>query len=104
MSSRAAFLVQILLPKETGSSEPVRQQWFNGLRKELTEKLAARPVYPWPGRGPVAGGGETDRDSIAKFMADDIEDAFWRAHCLNGSNGTRLGHQILIRAQEMKQS
>jgi hypothetical protein len=52
----------------------------------------------------VAGGGETDHDSIAEFMADDIEDALWRAHCLNGSNGTRLGHQILIRAQEMKQS
>jgi hypothetical protein len=38
MSSRAAFLVQILLPKETGSGEPMRQQWF-GLLKELTEKF-----------------------------------------------------------------
>jgi hypothetical protein len=104
MNSRAAFLVQILLPKETGSGEPIRQQWFNGLLKELTEKFGGATSFI---RGPAEGlwksGGETERDGIAviEIMADDIEDAFWRS--LRERLERELGlNEIVIRAQEIR--
>jgi hypothetical protein len=104
MSSRAAFLVQILLPKETGSGEPIRQQWFNGLLKELTETFGGATSFI---RGPAEGlwqsGGETERDSIAviEIMADDIEEAFWRS--LRERLERELGQdEIVIRAHEIR--
>jgi len=104
MSSRPTFLVQILLPKQTGSGEPIRQQWFNSLLKELTETFGGATSFI---RGPAQGlwqsRGETQRDSIAviEIMADNLEDAFWRS--LRKRLERELGQdEIVIRAQEIR--
>ena len=34
--SPPSWLVQILLPKETGNGEPISRKWFEALLKELT--------------------------------------------------------------------
>ena len=69
MNSRAAFLVQILLPKETGSGEPLLRIAYttDGIVRQgpvtlrtrdierLREALAARPAFV-DALGPKAGG------------------------------------------------
>ena len=38
MNAGPSHLVEILLPKETGSGQSAAQQWFKNLLKELTER------------------------------------------------------------------
>jgi hypothetical protein len=104
MNERRTYLVQILLPKETGSGEPIRQEWFNGLLKDLTETFGGATSFI---RGPAEGlwqsGGETERDSIAviEIMADNLEDAFWRS--LRERLERELGQdEIVILAKEIR--
>ena len=63
-SAQLSYLVEILLPKESGNGQPVRQKWFEDLLKELTGSLAAPPAAGW-GQGLWRSGGETQRDHIA---------------------------------------
>jgi len=39
MSAGPSHLVQILLPKKTGSGRPIRKEWFDGFFKNLTDKF-----------------------------------------------------------------
>jgi hypothetical protein len=40
-----SYLVQILLPKETGKGEPVSQQWFENFLKELTDQFGGATSF-----------------------------------------------------------
>ena len=74
--------MQILLPKETGGSEPVSRQWFDTLLKELTDRFGgATSFLRSPGEGLWQNGGEKERDSIAviEVMAEEVDTAYWRS-------------------------
>ena len=61
----ASYLVDILLPKDTGNGEPVSQKWFEFFLKELTDKVGgATSFVRSPGHGLWRDGGGTDRDTI----------------------------------------
>ena len=52
MTIGAAYLIQILLPKETRSGEPVSREWFEGFLKELTKTFGGVTSYVRsPGQG-----------------------------------------------------
>jgi hypothetical protein len=56
----ASYLIQILLPKETGSGEPVSREWFEGFLKELTDTFGGATSYVRsPGQGLWRKGGAT---------------------------------------------
>jgi hypothetical protein len=101
----ASHLVQIILPKETGSGEPVSQEWFEGLLKELTEKFGgATSFVRAPGQGLWCSGGETERDNIAviEVMTERLVPEYWRS--LRETLEAELRQEeIVIRAQEIIQ-
>jgi hypothetical protein len=104
MSARSgSYLVQILVPKEASSGEPVGQKWFDGLLKELTDKFGGVTSFiRAPGEGLWRTGGETQRDNIAvvEVMVKDIDRAFW--HSLRQRIERDLGQsEIITRAQEI---
>jgi hypothetical protein len=98
-----SYLVQILLPKESGSGQAVEQKWFDCLLKELTDKFGgATSFLRAPGEGLWRNGGVTQQDNIAvvEVMAKELDPAFW------GSLRERMERdlsqdQIVIRAHEI---
>ena len=102
MSPRS-YLVQILLPKETGDGQPISQQWFEALLKELTEKFGgATSFVRAPGQGLWESGGDDEKDNIAviEVMAEGLDQPS------GGPCARRLGaelsqEEIVIRAQEI---
>ncbi len=68
----AVHLVQILLPKETGNGEPISQDWFEGLLKELTGKFGgATSFVRAPAQGLWRSGGETGARQYRGRRGDD---------------------------------
>jgi hypothetical protein len=98
-----AYLVQILLPKETGRGEPISKEWFEELLEELTDKFGgATSFVRSPGQGLWRSGGQTERDSIAvvEVMAERLLPDYWRS--LRQRLQKELGQEeIVIRAQEI---
>jgi hypothetical protein len=71
-----SYLVEILLPKESGQGEPIRQRWFEELLSELTRKFGGVTSFVRAsGQGLWRSGGETQRDNIAviEVMAGQLE-------------------------------
>jgi hypothetical protein len=103
--SPPSWLVQILLPKETGSGHPISQTWFEALLKELTEKFGgATSFIRAPGQGLWESGGGVERDNIAviEVMAEELNRLFWRS--LRERLESELSQEeIVIRAQEIRQ-
>jgi hypothetical protein len=78
----ASYLVEILLPMDTGNGEPVSQKWFEDFLKELTDKFGgATSFVRSPGHGLWRDGGGTDRDTIVvvEVMAEKLEQDYWRS-------------------------
>ena len=66
--SPPSWLVQVLLPKETASGQPISQKWFEALLKELTEKFGgATSFIRAPRPGPV---GERQRCGAQQYRGD----------------------------------
>src|SRR4051812_45862593 len=103
MRAGPSHLVQILLPKETGTGQPISQKWFESLLKELTDKFGgATSFVRAPGQGLWRTGGEVERDNIAviEVMTEELDRDFWQA--LPGRLERELSQEeIVIRAQEM---
>ena len=101
--SGSSHLVEILLPKETGSGAPINQKWFDSLLKELTDKFGgATSFVRAPAQGLWRSGGEVEKDNIAviEIMAESLDTAFWQ--CLRGRLERELSQQaIVIRVQEI---
>jgi hypothetical protein len=77
----ASYLVEILLPKQTGDGKPVTQEWFEEFLKELAEKFGgATSFLRSPGLGLWRSGGGTDHDTIAviEVMTDQLAPNYWR--------------------------
>ena len=101
----ASHLVQILLPKETGSGEPISQGWFEELLEELTREFGgATSFVRAPGQGLWRDGSETERDNIAvvEVMTERLESEFWRS-LRERLEAELRQEQIIIRAQEFVQ-
>ena len=103
MSGRPNYLVQILLPKETGTGQPVAKDWFDGFLKELTDEFGGVTSFlRAPGQGLWQSGSGTQKDSIAvvEVMVDRLNPTFWQ------SVRERLERElsqdeIVIRAQQI---
>ena len=104
MSAAPSHLVQILLPKETGSGQPIGKDWFDGFLKELTEKFGgATSFLRAPGRGLWQRGSGTEKDSIAvvEVMAEEIDCAYWQS-LRERLERVLSQEEIVIRAQEIR--
>lgn len=103
MSSRRSHLVQVLLPKEAGTGQPIPKYWFDGFLKELTDEFGGVTSFlRAPGQGLWQGGRGTEKDSIAvvEVMVDRLDPAFWRL--LRERVERELSQdEIVIRAQEI---
>jgi len=98
-----SYLVQILVPKETGKGEAVSKEWFDNLLQELTDKfVGATSFVRAPGQGLWRSGGTTEQDNIAviEVMAAKLAPEFWR--CLRERLQRELSQEeTVIRAQEI---
>ncbi|MEY9418008.1 hypothetical protein ABIF69_004450 [Bradyrhizobium japonicum] len=77
-----SYLVQVLVPKETGKGEPVSKEWFDDFLQELTAKFGgATSFVRSPGQGLWRSGGTTECDEVAvvEVMAAKLAPEFWRA-------------------------
>jgi hypothetical protein len=102
---QTSYLVQILLPRETGHGKPIGQRWFEGLLTELTGKFGgATSFMRAPGLGLWRNGDETQRDNIAviEVMAGQLDLEYWKR--LRERLERELSQQeVVIRAQEIRQ-
>lgn len=97
-----SYLVQILVPKETGKGEPVSKEWFEQFLQELTERFGgATSFVRAPGQGLWRSDGTTARDNIAviEVMAAKLAPEFWRS-LRERLEGELAQEEIVIRAQE----
>ena len=103
MSHAPSYLVQILLPKETGSGQPIPQSWFETFLKELTEKFGGVTSFArTPAEGLWRSGDKTEGDNIAviEVMTPHLVPEYWGA--LRKRLETDLCQQeIVIRAQQI---
>jgi hypothetical protein len=102
MSARPSHLVQILLPKETGSGQSISKEWFDGFLKTLTDKFGgATSFLRAPGQGLWQSGGGTEKDVI-EVMVERLDHPYWQA--LRERLEQELSQEeIVIRAQEIVQ-
>ena len=102
--TQKSYLVEILLPKETGNGKPIGQKWFEDLLTELTGKFGgATSFIRAPGLGLWRSDGETQRDNIAviEVMAGQLEPEYWTR--LRERVERELSQEeIVIRAQEIR--
>ncbi|MBV9561983.1 MAG: hypothetical protein JOY90_16290 [Bradyrhizobium sp.] len=99
------YLVQMLLPKETGHGEKVSKAWFDHLLKDLTDKFGgATSFLRAPGEGLWDSGGGTERDAVAvvEVMTDQLLPDYWRA-LRKRLEAELVQDEIVIRAQEIIQ-
>jgi hypothetical protein len=104
MSASPSHLVQILLPKETGTGEAIGKDWFDGFLKELMDKFGgATSFLRAPGQGLWQSGGGTAKDNIAvvEVMAERLDPSYWQS--LRERLERELSQEeIVIRAQEIR--
>jgi hypothetical protein len=97
------YLVQILLPKETGDGQAVSKDWFEAFLKELTGKFGgATSFVRAAGQGLWRDGSETERDTIAvvEVMAEELAREYWSS--LRKRLESELSQEeIVIRAQQI---
>lgn len=98
-----SHLVQILLPKQTGTGEPISGQWFDGLLCELTEKFGGVTSFiRAPGRGLWQNRGATAEDDIAviEVMVTELDPTYWRTF-RSRLERELSQEELVIRAQEI---
>jgi hypothetical protein len=97
------YLVQILLPKETGAGQSVSKEWFEAFLKELTGRFGGVTSFVRsPGQGFWQEGNETERDTIAvvEVMAEELARDYWSS--LRKRLESELSQEeIVIRAQQI---
>ncbi|MGL9622340.1 hypothetical protein QRQ56_30600 [Bradyrhizobium sp. U531] len=98
-----SYLVQILVPKETGRGRPVTKNWFDEFLQELTDKFGgATSFVRSPGQGLWRSGDTTERDDVAvvEVMAAKLAPEFW-ASLRQRLERELAQEEIVIRAQEI---
>ena len=104
MSADPLYLVQILLPKETGKGEPIGKDWFDRFLKELTDEFGGATSFlraPGQGLWQSGGGTETDRIAVVEVMAERLDASYWQS--LRERLERELSQEeIVVRAQEIR--
>ncbi|MCP1738289.1 hypothetical protein [Bradyrhizobium japonicum] len=80
-----SYVVQILVPTQTGKGEPVSTEWFDNFLQELTDRFGgATSFVRAPGQGLWRSDGTTERDTIAvlEVMAAKLAPRTCRHHRL----------------------
>jgi len=98
----SSYLVELLLPRQSGNGEPVDMNWFEKLLAELTAKFGGVTSFVRaPGKGLWRDSGKVEQDNIAaiEVMTADIDPAYW------AKLRERLEHElsqeeIVVRAHE----
>jgi hypothetical protein len=66
MSASPTHLVQILLPKETGTGQPIAKNWFENFLKELTDEFGGVTSFLLaPGKGLWQSGSGTHTRALS---------------------------------------
>src|ERR1044072_6537114 len=101
----SSYLIQIIMPKETGQGERVSKEWFESFLKELTDKFGgATSFVRSPRQGLWRTEDEPQRDNIAivEIMVAKLAKYSWRS--LRQRLERQLSQEeIVIRAQEVIQ-
>jgi hypothetical protein len=100
----ASYLVELLLPRQTGNGEPVTMDWFEQLLAELTAKFGGVTSFVRaPGKGLWQDDGQIEQDNIAviEVMTTEIDLTYWAA--LRQRLEQELSQQeIVVRAHETR--
>jgi len=98
-------LVQILLPLNDNAQEPLHQEEFRRVRRELTERFGGLTVHM---RAPAEGRWQknenhTSRDDIVIFevMASELDADWWRQY-RHELEGRFRQDVIVVRAQQTR--
>jgi hypothetical protein len=104
IAGRTSYLVEILLPKETGRGDFIGHKWFENLLAELAGKFGGPTSFlRSSGQGLWRSGGEIQRDNIAviEVMADQLEPQYWKG--LRERLERELSQdEVVIRAYEIR--
>ena len=74
-----SYLIEILLPTTAGDGQPVHQDHFEQLLRELTDRFGgATSFVRLPGHGLWETGGNVETENIAviEVMTDDLDELF----------------------------
>jgi hypothetical protein len=99
-----SYLVELLLPRQTGNGEPVAMDGFEQLLAELTAKFGGVTSFVRaPGKGLWRSGGKVERDSIAviEVMTAEIDPAYW-AKLRERLEKELAQDEIVVRAHETR--
>ena len=99
-----SYLVELLLPCQTGKGEPVSMDSFEQLLVELTAKFGGVTSFVRaPGKGLWQDGGKVEEDSIAviEVMTADIDPTYW-AQLRERLERELAQDEIVVRAHETR--
>jgi len=97
-------LVQILLPIYDNAGAPLPRALYDRVREELAGRFGGLTAFTRaPAEGHWRAEGETARDDIVIFevMADNLDQAWWRAYRIELERAFRQ-EAIVVRAQEIQ--
>ena len=103
-STGASYIVELLLPRQTGSGEPVAVHWLEQLLAELTDKFGGVTSFlRAPGKGLWQTGGKVEQDNIAviEVMTAKIDPVYW-AKLRERLERELAQDEIVIRAHETR--
>jgi hypothetical protein len=99
----ASYLIEILLPKETGKGELVSKEWFETFLKELTDRFGgATSFLRSQGRGLWHDGRQTEHDTVVviEIMTERLARDYWRS-LRERLERELVQEEIVVRAQEI---
>ena len=68
-----SYIVELLLPRQTGRGDTEAMDWFERLLAELIENFGGVTSFARaPGKGLWQDGGKVEEDSIAVIEVDDV--------------------------------
>jgi hypothetical protein len=103
MRASRAYLIQILVPKKTGSGRPVGREWFDAFLRKLTQKFGGATSFARnPAEGLWQDGDQTQQDSIAvvEVMTEELDAEFWQSVRVRLEEEL-LQEEIVLRVQEI---
>ena len=102
--SRTGYIVELLLPQQTGNGAPVAMDWFEQLLAELTGKFGGVTSFVRaPGKGLWQSDGKAEQDNIAvvEVMTAAIDPVYW-AKLRERLERELSQDEIVVRAHETR--
>ena len=99
----ASYLIELLLPRQSGDGVPVSMDWFEQLLAELIGKFGGVTSFVRaPGKGLWDDGGKVEQDNIAviEVMTAEIDPIYW-AKLRERLERELAQDEIVVRAHEI---